>query len=81
MTIDRQIMKIALPAIVSNITVPLLAPTTLFLFVTTFIASMKVFQSVDVMTGLIPIDIPRFVQLLMLRESVFSTQIYRTWLM
>lgn len=33
------------------ITVPLLAPTTLFLFVTTFIASMKVFQSVDVMTG------------------------------
>ena len=34
-----------------HITVPLLAPTTLFLFVTTFIASMKVFQSVDVMTG------------------------------
>ncbi len=33
------------------ITAPLLAPTTLFLFVTTFIASMKVFQSVDVMTG------------------------------
>lgn len=33
------------------ITVPLLAPTTLFLFVTTFIASMKVFQSVDVMTS------------------------------
>ena len=33
------------------ITLPLLAPTTLFLFVTTFIASMKVFQSVDVMTG------------------------------
>ncbi len=33
------------------ITMPLLAPTTLFLFVTTFIASMKVFQSVDVMTG------------------------------
>lgn len=32
------------------ITFPLLAPTTLFLFVTTFIASMKVFQSVDVMT-------------------------------
>lgn len=32
------------------ITMPLLAPTTLFLFVTTFIASMKVFQSVDVMT-------------------------------
>lgn len=34
-----------------HITLPLLAPTTLFLFVTTFIASMKVFQSVDVMTG------------------------------
>ena len=34
-----------------RITVPLLAPTSLFLFVTTFIASMKVFQSVDVMTG------------------------------
>lgn len=33
------------------ITVPLLAPTTVFLFVTTFIASMKVFQSVDVMTS------------------------------
>lgn len=33
------------------ITIPMLAPTTLFLFVTTFIASMKVFQSVDVMTG------------------------------
>lgn len=33
-----------------KITVPLLSPTTLFLFVTTFIASMKVFQSVDVMT-------------------------------
>lgn len=33
------------------ITVPMLAPTTLFLFVTTFIASMKVFQSVDVMTA------------------------------
>ena len=36
---------------VSAITIPMLAPTTLFLFVTTFIASMKVFQSVDVMTG------------------------------
>lgn len=34
-----------------HITVPLLSPTTLFLFVTTFIASMKVFQSVDVMTS------------------------------
>lgn len=33
------------------ITLPMLAPTTLFLFVTTFIASMKVFQSVDVMTN------------------------------
>ncbi len=33
------------------ITMPLLAPTTLFLFVTTFISSMKVFQSVDVMTS------------------------------
>lgn len=35
----------------TKITVPLLSPTTLFLFVTTFIASMKVFQSVDVMTN------------------------------
>ena len=33
------------------ITLPLLSPTTLFLFVTTFISSMKIFQSVDVMTG------------------------------
>lgn len=33
------------------ITLPMLAPTTLFLLVTTFISSMKVFQSVDVMTG------------------------------
>lgn len=33
------------------ITIPMLGPTTVFLFVTTFIASMKVFQSVDVMTG------------------------------
>ncbi|HKM43036.1 MAG TPA: sugar ABC transporter permease [Limnochordia bacterium] len=33
------------------ITLPMLAPTSLFLFVTTFIASMKVFQSVDVMTS------------------------------
>ena len=32
------------------ITLPLLSPTTLFLFVTTFISSMKVYQSVDVMT-------------------------------
>ena len=34
-----------------RITVPLLSPTTLFLLVTTFISSMKVFQSVDVLTG------------------------------
>lgn len=33
------------------ITLPMLGPTTLFLFVTTFIASMKVFHSVDVMTS------------------------------
>ena len=33
------------------ITLPLLSPTTLFLFITTFISSMKVYQSVDVMTG------------------------------
>ncbi len=33
------------------ITLPMLGPTTLFLVVTTFIASMRVFQSVDVMTG------------------------------
>lgn len=34
-----------------HITLPLLSPTILFLFVTTFISSMKVFQSIDVMTG------------------------------
>lgn len=34
-----------------KITLPLLSPITLFLFVTTFISSMKVFQSVDVLTG------------------------------
>lgn len=34
-----------------KITLPLLTPTTLFLFVTTFLASMKVFQSVDILTG------------------------------
>ncbi len=34
-----------------HVTLPLLSPTTLFLFVTTFIASMKVFQSIDVMTA------------------------------
>lgn len=33
------------------ITLPMLSPTTLFLVVTTFIASMRVFQSVDVMTS------------------------------
>ena len=33
------------------ITLPLLSPTTLFLFITTFISSMKVYQSVEVMTG------------------------------
>lgn len=34
-----------------HITLPMLSPTTLFLFVTTFISSMKVFQSVDILTG------------------------------
>lgn len=34
-----------------RITLPMLSPTTLFLFVTTFLASMKVFQSVDILTG------------------------------
>ncbi len=33
-----------------RITLPLLSPTTLFLLVTTFLASMKVFQSVDILT-------------------------------
>ncbi|MDO5408157.1 MAG: sugar ABC transporter permease [Eubacteriales bacterium] len=33
-----------------KITLPMLSPTTLFLFVTTFISSMKVFQSVDILT-------------------------------
>ena len=33
------------------ITLPLLSPTSLFLFITKFISSMKVYQSVDVMTG------------------------------
>lgn len=33
-----------------KITIPLLSPTTLFLVVTTFLSSMKVFQSVDIMT-------------------------------
>jgi multiple sugar transport system permease protein/sn-glycerol 3-phosphate transport system permease protein len=34
-----------------KITLPLLSPTTLFLLVTTFLSSMKVFQSVDIMTS------------------------------
>ena len=34
-----------------GITLPLLAPTTLFLLVTTFLSSMKVFQSVDILTS------------------------------
>ncbi len=33
-----------------KITIPMLSPTTLFLFVATFISSMKVFQSVDILT-------------------------------
>lgn len=34
-----------------KITLPLLSPTTLFLLVTTFLSSMKVFQSVDILTA------------------------------
>lgn len=34
-----------------RITVPLLSPTTLFLLITTFLSAMKVYQSVDVLTG------------------------------
>ena len=34
-----------------HITLPMLSPTTLFMFITTFLASMKVFQSVDILTG------------------------------
>lgn len=34
-----------------KITLPMLSPTTLFLVVTTFLASMKVFQSVDILTS------------------------------
>ncbi|NMO97387.1 carbohydrate ABC transporter permease [Paenibacillus lemnae] len=34
-----------------NITLPLLSPMTLFLVITTFISSMQVFQSIDVMTN------------------------------
>lgn len=33
------------------VTIPMLSPTTLFLFVTTFLSSMKVFQSVDILTA------------------------------
>lgn len=33
-----------------KITLPMLSPTTLFLFITTFISSMKVFQSIDILT-------------------------------
>jgi multiple sugar transport system permease protein/sn-glycerol 3-phosphate transport system permease protein len=39
-----------------NITLPLLSPTTLFLFITNFISSMQVFQSVDIMTNGGPLD-------------------------
>ncbi|GIP40353.1 sugar ABC transporter permease [Paenibacillus sp. J31TS4] len=39
-----------------HITVPLLSPTTLFLVVTSFISSMQVFQSVDIMTGGGPLE-------------------------
>ena len=34
-----------------KITLPMLSPTTLFLFVTTFISSMKVFNAIDILTG------------------------------
>ncbi len=34
-----------------KITIPMLSPTTLFLFVTTFLSSMKVFQSIDILTS------------------------------
>lgn len=34
-----------------KITLPMLSPTTLFLLVTTFLSSMKVFQSVDILTS------------------------------
>jgi len=34
-----------------NITLPLLSPMTLFLVITSFISSMQVFQSIDVMTA------------------------------
>ena len=38
-------------SILRYITLPMLAPTTMFLAVTQFIGSMKVFQSIDVLTG------------------------------
>lgn len=38
-------------SILRFITLPMLAPTTMFLVVTQFIGSMKVFQSIDVLTG------------------------------
>lgn len=34
-----------------HITLPLLSPMTLFLLITTFISSMQVFQSIDIMTN------------------------------
>ena len=52
-----------------HITVPLLTPTTVFLLVTTFIASMKVFQSVDVMTGGGPGKATTVISILAYRES------------
>jgi len=33
-----------------RITLPLLSPTTIFLFVTTFLSAMKIFQSIDILT-------------------------------
>ncbi|WP_218094826.1 carbohydrate ABC transporter permease [Paenibacillus solanacearum] len=39
-----------------SITFPLLSPTTLFLFITNFISSMQVFQSVDIMTNGGPLE-------------------------
>lgn len=39
-----------------HITIPLLSPTTFFLLITSFISSMQVFQSVNVMTGGGPLE-------------------------
>ncbi|GIP41397.1 glycerol-3-phosphate ABC transporter permease [Paenibacillus sp. J31TS4] len=39
-----------------HVTLPLLSPTTLFLLITSFISSMQVFQSVDVMTDGGPLE-------------------------